>query len=61
VTTFPCHNCARHIVGAGIRSCVFLAPYAKSQAAALHSDSLSVAVSAPEVTKVGVSTETAAS
>jgi len=49
VTTFPCHNCARHIVGAGIRNCVFLAPYAKSQAAALHSDSLSVAVSAPDV------------
>lgn len=52
VTTFPCHNCARHIVGAGIRSCVFLAPYAKSQAAMLHSDSLLVARRAPDVAKV---------
>jgi deoxycytidylate deaminase len=51
VTTFPCHNCARHIVGAGIRNCVFLAPYAKSQAAMLHSDALVVARSAPDVKK----------
>lgn len=48
VTTFPCHNCARHIIGAGIRNCVFLAPYAKSQAAALHHDALAVSASAPE-------------
>jgi deoxycytidylate deaminase len=52
VTTFPCHNCARHIVGAGIRNCVFLAPYEKSQAAMLHSDALDVARSAPDVAKV---------
>jgi cytidine deaminase len=52
VTTFPCHNCARHIVGAGIRNCVFLAPYAKSQAAILHSDALVVERSAPELAKV---------
>jgi cytidine deaminase len=52
VTTFPCHNCARHIIGAGIRNCVFLAPYVKSQAATLHSDALEVARSAPDQTKV---------
>jgi deoxycytidylate deaminase len=52
VTTFPCHNCARHIVGAGIRNCVFLAPYAKSQAAMLHSDALIVARSASDGAKV---------
>lgn len=52
VTTFPCHNCARHIVGAGIRNCVFLAPYAKSQAAMLHSDSLLVARREPDIAKV---------
>jgi deoxycytidylate deaminase len=52
VTTFPCHNCARHIVGAGIRNCVFLAPYAKSQAAMLHSDALEVAKSAQDLEKV---------
>lgn len=52
VTTFPCHNCARHIVGAGIGNCVFLAPYAKSQAAMLHSDSLDVERSNPDSKKV---------
>lgn len=52
VTTFPCHNCARHIVGAGIRNCVFLAPYVKSQAAMLHSDALEVAKGAQDVAKV---------
>jgi len=52
VTTFPCHNCARHIVGVGIRNCVFLAPYVKSQAAMLHSDALQVATSTQDQTKV---------
>lgn len=52
VTTFPCHNCARHIVGAGIRTCVFLAPYAKSQAAILHSDAIVVSSSASDPAKV---------
>jgi deoxycytidylate deaminase len=52
VTTFPCHNCARHIIGAGVRNCVFLAPYVKSQAAVLHSDALSVAKGGPVDQKV---------
>ena len=42
VTTFPCHHCARHIVAAGIRRVVYIAPYAKSMAEELHSDSLVV-------------------
>lgn len=42
-TTFPCHNCARHIIGTGIRRLVYIAPYAKSQAFRLHSDALEVA------------------
>jgi deoxycytidylate deaminase len=42
-TTFPCHNCARHIIATGIRRLVYIAPYAKSQAHALHRDSLVVA------------------
>jgi deoxycytidylate deaminase len=52
VTTFPCHNCARHIIGAGIRNCVFLAPYVKSQAAMLHSDALVVTKGAASDRKV---------
>lgn len=36
-TTFPCHNCARHIIGAGIGRVVFVEPYSKSRALDLHS------------------------
>lgn len=39
-TTFPCHNCAKHIVAAGIREVVYVEPYPKSQALALHEDAL---------------------
>jgi len=40
VTTFPCHTCARHIIAAGIKKCVYVEPYPKSQALKLHSDSI---------------------
>jgi deoxycytidylate deaminase len=39
-TTFPCHNCTRHIVAAGIRRVVYIEPYPKSQAGALHGDAI---------------------
>jgi len=39
-TTFPCHNCAKHIVGAGLREVVYIAPYPKSLAEDLHPDSI---------------------
>jgi cytidine deaminase len=39
-TTFPCHHCARHVVAAGIHRVVYVAPYAKSRAEQLHSDSI---------------------
>jgi cytidine deaminase len=42
VTTFPCHHCARHVVAAGLRRVVYIAPYAKSMAEELHNDSLVV-------------------
>jgi len=29
-TTFPCHNCAKHIIASGIRVVIFLEPYPKS-------------------------------
>lgn len=41
-TTFPCHNCTRHIVAAGLRRVVYIEPYAKSQAAPLHDDAIRV-------------------
>jgi deoxycytidylate deaminase len=39
-TTFPCHNCAKHIVAAGIRQVVYIEPYPKSEVARLFSDSI---------------------
>jgi deoxycytidylate deaminase len=31
-TTFPCHNCAKHVIASGIRRVVYVEPYPKSQA-----------------------------
>ena len=42
-TTFPCHNCARHIIGAGIARVVFIEPYKKSRAEQLHADAATIA------------------
>ncbi len=39
-TTFPCHNCAKHIVGAGIKRVVYIEPYPKSRALDLHDDAI---------------------
>jgi deoxycytidylate deaminase len=39
--TYPCHNCARHIVAAGITEVVYIEPYLKSLAIELHSDVIS--------------------
>ena len=36
VTTFPCHNCAKHIIAAGLNQVVYLEPYAKSRVRELH-------------------------
>ncbi len=49
-TTFPCHNCAKHIVAAGIKRVVFIEPYPKSKAAQLHSDSISLGFSGDDST-----------
>ena len=40
-TTYPCHNCARHLVAAGIVEVRYIEPYIKSLAVELHSDSIS--------------------
>lgn len=40
--TFPCHNCARHIVAAGIKRVYYLEPYEKSLAVQLHGDAINV-------------------
>ncbi len=40
VTTFPCHNCAKHIIASGIKKVYYIEPYEKSLAIALHQDSI---------------------
>ncbi len=41
-TTFPCHNCAKHAISAGIRNVFYVEPYPKSRARQLHDDALSL-------------------
>lgn len=42
-TTFPCHNCVRHIVASGVHRVVFIEPYPKSLATELHDDAIVLA------------------
>jgi deoxycytidylate deaminase len=42
VTTFPCHNCTKHILAAGIKKVVYIEPYPKSRAQELHSNEISI-------------------
>lgn len=39
-TTFPCHNCAKHLVAAGLTEVRYIAPYPKSLAGDLHPESI---------------------
>jgi deoxycytidylate deaminase len=41
-TTFPCHNCTRHVIAAGISRVIYIEPYAKSRAEELHEDAIVV-------------------
>jgi len=41
-TTFPCHNCTRHIIAAGIKRVYYIEPYGKSRAEELHEDAIIV-------------------
>ncbi|MBM9521200.1 hypothetical protein JWG39_15375 [Desulforhopalus vacuolatus] len=41
-TTFPCHNCAKHIIASGIERVVYVEPYPKSKALEFHSDSITL-------------------
>ncbi|PKB16485.1 anti-phage dCTP deaminase [Flavobacterium sp. 5] len=39
-TTYPCHNCARHIIVAGIKEVYYIEPYKKSLGITLHDDAI---------------------
>jgi deoxycytidylate deaminase len=51
-TTFPCHNCAKHIIAAGIKEIIYIEPYPKSKALKFHDDSLATEKVEPPETKV---------
>lgn len=42
VTTFPCHNCTKHILAAGIKCVVYMEPYPKSRAKDLHKNEIEI-------------------
>jgi deoxycytidylate deaminase len=48
-TTFPCHNCAKHIVGSGVKRVVYVEPYPKSKALDFHGDSITLSREANKV------------
>jgi deoxycytidylate deaminase len=39
-TTFPCHNCAKHILAAGVKRVVYVEPYPKSKTTTFYGDSI---------------------
>lgn len=51
-TTFPCHNCAKHIIASGIKRVVYVEPYPKSKAFEFHSESISLGLGSSSSEKV---------
>lgn len=45
VTTFPCHNCAKHVIAAGIQQVIYLEPYPKSRTGFLHEEEVQLQAS----------------
>ena len=43
-TTFPCHNCAKHIIAAGIKKVVYIEPYPKSKALDFYQQEISTSL-----------------
>jgi deoxycytidylate deaminase len=39
-TTFPCHECARHIIATGIKEVIYIEPFPKSRVFELHGDAV---------------------
>ena len=50
-TTFPCHDCAKHIIAAGINRVVYIEPYPKSRAKELFDEAIVVDPMDNEATK----------
>ena len=43
-TTFPCHNCAKHIIASGIKKVVYIEPYPKSKAIEFYKREISTEI-----------------
>jgi deoxycytidylate deaminase len=41
-TTFPCHNCTKHIIASGISKVIYMEPYPKSRAKELHENEIEI-------------------
>ncbi len=52
-TTYPCHNCARHLVAAGITEVYYIEPYVKSLASELHYDAIATELPSSEAIRGG--------
>jgi deoxycytidylate deaminase len=46
-TTFPCHNCTKHLLAAGISRVIYMEPYPKSKAKVLHENEIEIERSDP--------------
>jgi cytidine deaminase len=46
-TTFPCHNCTKHLLASGIKRVVYMEPYPKSKAKDLHPDEIEIEAEVP--------------
>jgi deoxycytidylate deaminase len=47
-TTFPCHNCTKHILASGVKRVVYMEPYPKSRAKDLHPDEIEIEAESPD-------------
>ena len=41
-TTFPCHNCTKHLIASGIEKVVYIEPYPKSKSLELYDDTVAL-------------------
>jgi deoxycytidylate deaminase len=46
-TTFPCHNCTKHILAAGLKKVIYMEPYPKSRAKELHANEIEIEKETP--------------
>src|SRR5207244_3956191 len=51
-TTFPCHECTRHLIASGISRVYYIEPYPKSLAERLHDDAIVIDPNKPPTDRV---------